>query len=81
MLGSPLLRKSNKETEAQAAADSAAANSAAPGSLPKTIKTEQLGADRLVASGGAAASKPAQPAKAARLLGRVEQLYRTIKAE
>lgn len=63
---SPLLKKCNKgrewkrergregEGEAQAAADSAAASSAGPASLPETIKTELLGADGLVASGGAA---------------------------
>lgn len=70
-----------RQAKAQAAADSAAASSAAPAPLPKTIKTELLGADRLVASAGAAASSQCVQLKQPGCLAAAEQLARTIKAE
>ena len=69
----PLLRKCSRDkAQAPAAADSAAARQTAPAPLPETIKTELLGADGLVASGGAAANSQA-------CLAASTQLARTIK--
>lgn len=68
-----------KPPKAQAAADSAAASSATLALLPETMRTELVGADRLVASSGAAASIQHNQLKQPGSLA-AKQLARTIKA-
>ena len=66
-----------RKADAQAAADNAAASSAEA----SRSETELLGADRLVASSGVAASIQLEKLKQPWCLAVAEQLARTIKTE
>lgn len=81
MFSDGLSEMQQRKEKAQAAADSAAARSAAAASRLEMIKTELLGADRLVASSGAAGSIQLKKLKQPWCLAAAEQLARTIKTE